>query len=175
MTKKINDTIEPLTLTSIQDQNVTIPKPDKLIHLQFRRFAGCPVCNLHLQSFLSRADELTAHNIHEVVIFHASKTKMLEKVVDVPFDLIADPHKELYKAFGVQGTWKALLNGGTIKSALKGAKQFGVATPEKLESEFIVPADFLISSEGRILASHYGTHANDQWSVDEVIKLASRH
>ncbi|WP_259464520.1 hypothetical protein [Streptomyces sp. TLI_171] len=25
-----------------------------LLHLQFRRFAGCPVCNLHLRSFAVR-------------------------------------------------------------------------------------------------------------------------
>jgi hypothetical protein len=36
-----------------------------------------------------------------------------------------------------------------------------------------LPADFLISSEGRILECKYGTHAYDQWSVDELLHLAT--
>jgi len=37
-----------------RDSAWRIPEPDGLVHLQFRRFAGCPVCNLHLRSFASR-------------------------------------------------------------------------------------------------------------------------
>jgi hypothetical protein len=32
----------------------------------------------------------------------------------------------------------------------------------------------LISPDGRIAACHYGHHASDQWSVDEVIALAGK-
>jgi hypothetical protein len=35
-----------------------------------------------------------------------------------------------------------------------------------------LPADFLIDSDGRVLACERGTHANDQWSVDEVLAHA---
>jgi hypothetical protein len=38
-----------------------------------------------------------------------------------------------------------------------------------------LPADFLVSSGGQLVASHYGTHASDQWSVDEVLALARKH
>ncbi len=33
-----------------------------------------------------------------------------------------------------------------------------------------LPADFLIDPDGRVLAAHYGTHANDQWSVDDLLR-----
>jgi hypothetical protein len=36
-----------------------------------------------------------------------------------------------------------------------------------------LPADFLIASDGRILAAKYGRHANDQWEVDELLQLAA--
>jgi len=36
-----------------------------------------------------------------------------------------------------------------------------------------LPADFLIAPEGRIIASKYGVHAFDQWSVDEVIQFVA--
>lgn len=41
-------------------------------------------------------------------------------------------------------------------------------TPAKIGQ----PADFLISSAGRILAASYGTHAADGWSVDDVLRAA---
>jgi hypothetical protein len=37
-----------------------------------------------------------------------------------------------------------------------------------------LPADFVISAEGRIVACHYGSHASDQWSVDEVLALVGK-
>jgi hypothetical protein len=38
-----------------------------------------------------------------------------------------------------------------------------------------LPADFLIDPAGRVVALRYGRHANDQWSVDELVELALPH
>ena len=35
-----------------------------------------------------------------------------------------------------------------------------------------LPGDFLIAPSGQIKAVKYGTHAYDQWSVDELIAFA---
>jgi hypothetical protein len=35
-----------------------------------------------------------------------------------------------------------------------------------------LPGDFLIAPSGQIKAVKYGTHAYDQWPVDELIALA---
>jgi hypothetical protein len=37
-----------------------------------------------------------------------------------------------------------------------------------------LPADFLVSPDGIVLAAHYGMHADDQWSVDTVLSLCCR-
>jgi hypothetical protein len=34
-----------------------------------------------------------------------------------------------------------------------------------------LPGDFLIAPDGRVLACKYGEHADDQWSVDELLSL----
>ena len=172
MRKAICDVIPKTVWTNIDEGSVLVPPQDTFIHLQFRRFAGCPVCNLHLQSFFKRAEELKANNIHEVVVFHASQKDMLASVVDVPFDLIADPSRKLYKEFGVETSWKALLNLGVMQKALKGIRKFGMKIPQSVEAELGVPADFLINQAGTVVALKYGAHADDQWSVDEVIELA---
>lgn len=175
MTRKtIGQTIAPLNLANIEDTPVDIPASGLLTHLQFRRFAGCPICNLHLQSFFKRSDELKQHAIREVIVFHATQEKMHESVIDVPFDLIADPERIIYKQFGVEGSWRAVLNLGIVKSGFKGMKKFGVALPQNLEAELGLPADFLIDEEGKIVALKYGDHADDQWSVDEVLDLSKQ-
>jgi hypothetical protein len=35
-----------------------------------------------------------------------------------------------------------------------------------------LPADFLIDTDGRVLACKRGRHANDRWTVDEVLANA---
>ena len=52
---KAGDIAPVLSLLNIHGAKVSIPDAkSKWVHLQFRRFAGCPICNLHLQSFLQR-------------------------------------------------------------------------------------------------------------------------
>lgn len=130
------------------------------------------MCNLHLQSFFKRSEELKAHHVKEVIVFHASKRSMLENVLEVPFDLIADPTRKYYKSFGVESSWKALCGVSVIVNAVKGIVKFGLQSPQSLEAELGLPADFLIDDTGKIVALKYGEHANDQWSVDEVLDLA---
>src|SRR5207245_6655638 len=44
----VRDAFPRLELTASSGQPVTIPDPaGDFVHLQFRRFAGCPICNLH--------------------------------------------------------------------------------------------------------------------------------
>lgn len=37
---------------------------------------------------------------------------------------------------------------------------------------FGLPADFLFDAQARVVACKYGVHADDQWSVDELLALA---
>lgn len=54
---------------------------------------------------------------------------------------------------------------GMKHSSLRGAAGLG-------GKHLGLPADFLIGSDGRVLAAKYGSHADDQWSVDELLDLA---
>lgn len=50
-------------------QRVRIPDGYRTVHLQFRRFAGCPVCEFHLRSIVRRHDELMKAELVEVAVF----------------------------------------------------------------------------------------------------------
>uniref|UniRef100_UPI000AD25EA9 AhpC/TSA family protein n=1 Tax=Nocardia lijiangensis TaxID=299618 RepID=UPI000AD25EA9 len=98
------------TSTTITGVEVPIPDPDCLVHLQFRRFAGCPVCNLHLRSIVTRRAEIAAANIREVIVFHSHADELRKYAEDLPLDVIADPDRILYREFGVESSPRALLD-----------------------------------------------------------------
>src|SRR5204862_5287793 len=61
------DAFPTLELTATSGQLITIPDPaGNFVHLQLRRFAGCPICNLHLRSVVARHDEIRSPGIREV-------------------------------------------------------------------------------------------------------------
>ncbi|HET9610985.1 MAG TPA: peroxiredoxin-like family protein [Acidimicrobiales bacterium] len=171
-------------LTSITGVTVPVPDPGAVVHLQFRRFAGCPVCTLHLRSFVRRHDEVGTAGVREVVLFHSTADDLRRYAGDLPFAVVADPGKRLYRAFGVESSPRALLHPRAwwpilraVAHSLSAIVRRRGAVPPLFPpgGRYGLPADFLVDRDGRVLASHYGTHADDQWSVDEVISLARSH
>jgi hypothetical protein len=72
----VGDVVPTRELTTIRDSRITVPTPDALTHLQLRRYAGCPICNLHLRSVAKRHDEIVAAGIRDVVISHSRAEDM---------------------------------------------------------------------------------------------------
>jgi peroxiredoxin len=168
-------------LETISGEHVRVPRETDFVHLQFRRFAGCPVCNLHLHSYARRHSEIVDAGVREVVVFHSSREALLEHAADLPFSVIADPRKELYAEFGVESSVWALLDPrawmpiirGVTRSALRILTRRGrLPSLNPAGGRLGLPADFLIANDGRVLAVKYGSHAYDQWSVDELLALA---
>lgn len=180
----IDDTIAPRVLTTIRSEAVPIPDPEQLVHLQFRRYAGCPICNVHLRSMSRRHNEIRAAGIREVAVFHSPAEAMLPHQGDLVFAVVADPERLLYDEFGVEASrravtnpraWTTPLKPSVYPIVLRGLRNGGSPGPQHGETVLGLPADFLINPAGRVLALRYGQHANDQWSVDELIGLASLH
>lgn len=167
------DTVAVQQWVNIHGANVALPDTQaKWVHLQFRRFAGCPICNLHMQEFLQRSAELKAAGIHEVVVFHSPARSLLPYQGKFPFDVIADPEKKHYAEFGVGTSMFALLDPRAWPSIVRGASLKDKPVGEPEGGPLGLPGDFLIAADGKVVASHFGRHAYDQWSVDEVLRLA---
>jgi peroxiredoxin len=176
MTKlKPGDVLDRRELITIHGKPVPVPDARLLVHLQFRRYAGCPVCNLHLRTVASRHDELAAAGIREVAVFHSSAATMREFQGQLPFAAVADPGRRLYAEFGVEQmspmaalnprSWRAAARALTRAPSLRGAAGRG-------ERKLGLPAEFLIGGDGRILAVKYGRVVDDHWPVDELLSLA---
>jgi peroxiredoxin len=102
--------IDPRALLTTKGEVITVPAQGKLVHLQFRRFAGCPVCSLHLQSIAQRHEEIAAAGLVEVVVFHSSADALRPFTDGLPFAVIPDPGKQLYVEFGVESGPGSLLD-----------------------------------------------------------------
>ncbi len=107
---EVGDAIRRRDLATVSGTLVGIPDDHRLVHLQFRRFAGCPVCNLHLQSFRRRHGELLAAGVREIVVFHSDAAQLRPYVANLTFAAIADPGKRLYVDFAVESSPRALLD-----------------------------------------------------------------
>ena len=173
--------VEPSTLETIDGRQIDIVQPDGLTHIQFRRFAGCPLCDLHLRSFARRLPEIEAAGISEIVLFHSPAGPLRRHAGDLPFAVVADPDRRHYRRFGVETGARALLDprawgpilfalGRSLAKTVAGRAPMPPTNPR--EGRLGLPADFLIDGTGRILACRYGAHAYDQWSVDELLALA---
>jgi hypothetical protein len=181
--------ISARSLTPVSGPPVPVPDPEppapgrsgrRLVHLQFRRFAGCPVCNLHLRSFVARHDEIEAAGVREVVVFHSPAEELTPHTTGFPFAVIADPDKALYAEFGVESSPRSLLSPRAWAPIVRGVLRSLWAIARRRESppafrphggRLGLPADFLIAGDGAVLARRYGGHVYDQWSVDELLGL----
>jgi peroxiredoxin len=168
---KPGDMLPKTAMQAATGEAINLPDPKRLIHLQFRRFVDCPICNTHIAESRRRAREIEAAGIKEVIVFHSSPKSIRSHQKDVPFQMVGDPKKAHYKAFGVEGSLSFL----SLKAL--GALVRGIAHGH-FGLRFLgggplgLPADFLIAPSGRISAVKYGTNAYDQWSVDELLSLA---
>jgi peroxiredoxin len=178
----VGDVVPGRKLETFAGEQVALPATDKLIHLQLRRFAGCPVCNLHLHSFGQRHAEIDAAGVREIVVFHSTSAALRKYDTDLPFATVADPDRRLYQEFGVERSLKALLSPAvwltiaramskSIWATLRGRAPLAPLAPRG--GNFGLPADLLIAPDGRVLAIKYGQHAYDQWSVEELLEHAA--
>src|SRR2546430_11129968 len=118
---RVGDAFPTLQLAAISGRLVTIPDPaGDYVHLQLRRFAGCPICNLHLRSIVRRYDEIRSHGIREAVVFHSTVAELAKYEADLPFPLIADPERQLYRRLGVGHRPGSLLRTRPLRAAIGG-------------------------------------------------------
>jgi peroxiredoxin len=175
------DRVAPHALLTASGQFVAVPDIARTVHLQFRRFAGCPICNVHLRAFVRRFAEIEAAGIVEVVVFHSTPEEMRRYESELPFATIGDPDRKLYREFGVESATRALTDPRVYGAILKAvavttmetfARRKLLANANPHGGRFGLPADLLIAASGVVMASKYGEHADDQWSVDELLELA---
>jgi peroxiredoxin len=145
----------------------------RTVLLKFYRFATCPVCNLHMHRFIQEYRALEALGLTTVVLYHSPAEKFTGSQRDAtPFDLVPDPSKRVFRAYGVETGWAGMFSPAVMRDYAK-ALRAGYS-PGLLTSDAGItgnPADFIIDAEGRIAVAHYGKHYADSLDVTEIARL----
>lgn len=170
--KQVGEVIAPVTLQTLNHGPLELPGAG-LVHLQFRRFAGCPVCNLHLQSFVRGLPLLQAAGVTTVAFFHSSAESMQPFQGDLPFPTVPDLERRWYAHFGVEQSLWAVAHPRVMAAALRGLFTAPSSPFVGEGGQQGLPADFLLDAQGVVRAVKYGAHANDQWEVNDVVALAA--
>ena len=167
------DLLSPFIVTLTSGAECAIPDPSaRFVHLQFRRFAGCPICHTHLRTFVTHRDALRQAGVREIVFFHSSAALIARYSDDFPLDLVADPDRRYYRAFGVETSAGALMHLKVLGAIFRSMFREKWRLPKVENGRLGLPADILIDGSGRVVAAKYGVHAYDQWSVSTVLSLA---
>lgn len=97
--------------------------------------------------------------------------------------MVGDPGKALYREFGVESAPRALLDPrvwptivlAVLRASWQVVRHRRPMPPLRPEGgRFGLPADLLVDPHGTVVAARYGTHADDHWSVDDVLSRARR-
>jgi len=139
--------------------------------LKFYRFATCPVCSLHMHQFILDYDRVREAGLTTVVFYHSPADKLADAPENAtPFDLVADPAKQIFKAYGVERGLRGVVSPTVMRDYTK-ALAAGYP-PGLLTSDGGItgnPADFIIDASGRVSLAHYGKHYADSLDAADVI------
>ncbi len=147
------------------------------IILSFNRHRGCPFCNRRLHHIMGLNYRLLQTGIKLVFLFESSNEKLIQSPFHKgvqPWPLIGDPEKKIYHLYGVeQSTTKALstLYKSNIFKAIKETKELNLKHDNDATLN-LIPADFFIDKDFKIVKAHYGSHMDDHVNIDELKKFA---
>ena len=147
------------------------------IILSFFRDAACPFCNMRVFEYTQKYKEWAELGIEVVAVFSSSAAEVNEFIAKRPrpFKSIGDPQLTLYDLYGIEvsrsGFYKGLLTKipRIIAGLLKGAK-IDKSNPNPL----LIPADFLIGPNGKIVDLWYGRDAGDNIPMQRIERFVER-
>jgi len=145
----------------------------RTVLLKFYRFATCPVCSLHMHHFIKDYRLIEAVGLTTIVLFHSPADKLANtQREDAPFDLVPDPDKDIFRAYGVETGFAGLFSPAVMREysrALAAGYSPGLFTSDG--GILGNPADFVIDADGRIAFAHYGKHYADSLTAAELADI----
>ncbi|MBK5112278.1 MAG: redoxin domain-containing protein [Candidatus Heimdallarchaeota archaeon] len=157
------------TVTDLSGKTISLEKfKDKKILLSFYRYASCPLCNLRISQLIQQYDDMKKKGLVIIAFFQSPKESMLEYVgkQNVPFPLIPDPEREIYRLYRIEKSWFKYVIGG-ISGKMFRALRKGYKIKDQEGQQNLVPADFLIENM-IIKRAYYGKSIADHISFEEL-------
>lgn len=157
-----------LALRDIYGQPVRIGKGRRTL-LCFFRDAACPFCNYRIYELTQQHKGLLALGLDVVAVFASTEEEVKRFVArhPRPFTVVADPTARAHLRYGIERSFLRKLKAVVtrVPTLIKGLRIVGLAG---FKTNNLMPADFLIDEEGRIVETHYGSDAGDRIPFERV-------
>lgn len=172
---KTGDQAPNFSVIDINGEKVEINNNNgKKILLSFFRYSGCPWCNLAIYRLSQMAPELEEQGVRVVCFVQSARENIVKNVIDrhehePPFSIVPDPEKIVYGLYAVEEN--ALKYFTSLRKApewIYSSYKLHFSQPEVDGSVTLVPAQFLIDSNGTIIKVHYGTDYADDMTYSEI-------
>jgi peroxiredoxin len=164
-----------LDLVDIYGQAIPIGGTGRRTLLSFFRDAACPFCNFRIYELTHHHAALSALGLDIVAVFGSGQAEVLHFVArhPRPFRVAADPLGASHRRYGIERSfWRKLKAIVTrIPTLVRGLRIVGLAG---LNTNNLMPADFLIDEEGRIVEAYYGGDAGDRIPLERVELFLAR-
>lgn len=170
---KAGDPAPTIHASDLWGNKIDVPGKGQWMYLSFHRFAACPFCNLRTNELIRHYELFKKRNIEVISIWPSDKDSLLfyagkEKS---PFPMLSNKNKSVYKAYGVTesssvGAIRLLLHPQLIFNALKNKhKNIEIDADPKL-----MPAGFLVDTDGIIQLAYYGKHFGDHPKIESIFQ-----
>ena len=145
------------------------------VMLSFFRDAACPFCSFRVHELTHRYADWQRQGLEILAVFSCSDQEVRQHVSrhPRPFRLIADPDLQLYNEYGVEQSTTALFKAvlfrlpRIIRSLMVGGR------PDPKNPHIrLVPADFLIDENGKVVDLWYGRDVSDHIPLRRVDAFA---
>ena len=143
---------------------------DQRLMLSFYRYASCPLCNLRVQHLIQQYPSYREKGLQMIAVFQSPQASIRKYVgkQNIPFPVIADPARILYRQYGVESSWYGFIKGSFRLSALISATAKGYL-PGKMEGKkAMIPADFLIGPDLTVQMAYYGKDIGDHLPIQRI-------
>lgn len=162
---RVGDRAPPFEALALDGSAIQPATNDRWTLISFLRYASCPMCNLRVRELTQKTAKLESRGIAWIAVYHSPAERLTRYLnAEQRSRVVADPHKRLYKLYGIQRSWLGMLVTLVMPSFywrfLKASAlgYWGGAIEGGFHS---MPADFLVSPDGIITRAHYGKHIGD--------------
>lgn len=163
-----------LDLNDIYGEPIVIGK-GRMTLLCFFRDAACPFCNYRIYELTQQHKGLAALGLDIVAVFGSSEDEVRRFVAlrPRPFRVAADATAATHGRYGIERSFLRKLKAVILRlpTLIKGLRIVGLAG---FKTNNLMPADFLIDEDGRIVDAYYGTDAGDRIPFERIELFLAR-
>lgn len=160
-------------------RNIQLANVGQKTVLSFYREASCAFCNYRIYQLSQQMDKLSSQNVRLINVFVSEKQE-IERVFhrqceDKKMIMVSDPDRQFYRSYGVQSAktadkMKAIF--GRVIPLVKGNMLLMQSGANIEPDSHILPADFLINTDGYIETAYYGRDIGDHLPLKQLFAFA---